>query len=238
MKKRMCKMIAALLLVTVIISLSLVTALALANADYTASLSVSRRKNMVGDEVQFTVHIENTGDEEFIGFNISNSRGGVIASYGILEVGESADIPVIKVFSAAGEFGVKFEVLGISEDEYIDVTTNTVTVTINNPPTPTPQPTPEPTPEPTQEPTQTPEVTLEPTPSKVAVLDEDTEDEQSQTPKEQTDVQSTEPVQEGSGNTVLYIVLGVVGAMLLAAAAVIVVLKRKMNTDKANREIE
>jgi|APSaa5957512622_1039677.scaffolds.fasta_scaffold101518_2 hypothetical protein len=237
MKKRMFRSIAVVIIVTAIISAFALTAFAI-GIDFTASLSVNRRKNMVGDEVQFTVHIVNTGSWDLEEIHISNTRGGVIAEYNeTVEDGESVDIPVIKVFNAAGEFGVKFKVFAGAYGDYKTIETNTVTVTINAPPTPSPEPSPEPTPEPTVEPTPEPtlEPTLEPSPELIAIaVDEDADDEQPQKTSEQAGEKSAQSEQKGSSNTVLYIILGVVGAMLLAAVAVIIVLKRKMKTGKKN----
>jgi hypothetical protein len=251
MKKRISFVCTVLLLVTVLISLSIFPALALGVTDFTASLSVARRMNYVGDEVSFTVHIENTGDYEILNFSISNTRGGVIKSYGELEPGESADIPVTKVFSAAGEYGVKFKVSGSNSETVVFVTTNTVTVTINDLPTPTPEPTPEPTAEPTPEQTPkptlslTPEPTLSstptaepssiqtvddalPTPAQVAVINEENQGGTTLPLEEK----SLEKEESENTNTMLYIILAVVVALLLAAVAVIIVLKQKMKAGK------
>lgn len=237
MKKRVFRTLLAVFLAAVLMSLSIVPVLAI-GIEFTASLSIGRRIYYVGDEVEFTVNVENTDNQGLDGISIYNTRGSTpIASHGHLDAGESVNIPVSKVFNTAGEFGVKFKVVGMRSGETETVTTNTVTATINNPTTPSPEPTPAPTPEltPTPSAEPSPKQTLAaaptPEPTLIAIADEDIEDGQPQTPTAQNVEQSAETEQGEKNNTALYIILGVVGALLLAAAVIIIMKRKKVIKD-------
>ena len=257
MKKRVFIIITAVFLVSALISLFAAPILAgQMDVEFTANLSASDTDIVVGESVNFTVHVVNTGDYDIDQFEIWTMRGGVIATYGKVEDGESADIPFSLKINVTGEFAYQFRVFGSNVDETETVITNAVTITITAPPTPTPeptpaptqQPTPEPTPAPTQQPTPEPILTPTPEPSptqtaaatpepiETAVLAENIENGHSEMQEALTDKQIAGSEPEGKNNTALYIIIGVIGLIVLAGAVIIpIVLSKNKKKPKTGR---
>ena len=249
MKKIILKILPLALIVTALISLFAAPILAGGGMEleFTANLSASDTEIVAGESVNFTVHVVNIGDYDIDQFEIRTMRGGVIATYGKVENLESADIPFSLKINVTGEFAYQFRVTGIKVSLTETVITNAVTITITAPPAPTPepapaptqQPTPEPTPAPTQQPTPEPTLTPTPEPSptqtaaatpepiETAVLAENIENGQSEMQEALTDEQIAGSEPEEKSNTALYIIIGVLGALVVASAIIISLMMRQ-----------
>jgi len=205
MKSKFLKVIAAVVLALVMMFLPIASVHA-DDIEFVVSLSQSRRLNYVGEEVEFTVKVINTDIKMMDELRIYNIGGRTaIATHGSINPGEIVYVAVPKVFDTAGSHSVKFEVKGIRDGVWETVITNTITVTVNEPPAPTPSeratsepsPTATPTPEPTSAPTEEP--TTKPTPAPAAAATPEpapAEDAATETAPESKDEDTPGPADE------------------------------------------
>jgi len=265
--KRNFKIISVLIIALVLMPVFAVPALAdNYGVEFNATLAQTRRLIYAGEAVDFKIHVDNTGTVDLIGFEVAYIDGGPWTSYEGVSAGGSKDLTVTHVFDEAGDYAVRFKVVGKCSsnplDDVMDVT-NIVDVTVSEPPpTPTPEPTEEPTPSPTLEPTEQPteepaeepveEAAGDPEPSEepedepeptqtteetdepVAIAMTDIGEDTGQPPEEKSEAAGAEAKDKGSSDTVLYVIIGVMGAIIVGgAAAMIIILKKKKGRTQA-----
>jgi hypothetical protein len=176
-----------------------------------------------GGVVNFTVEIENTGLVDIELFGIITPDATLAGESGELLSGQSTSVLVPIVFDNAGEYPVELYVVGYNGGDSLTTHTNIITITVSADPKPTASPLP--TPVPTVQPTE------QATPEAVAVA-------QSEQAEPEVEAISNTPEKDGNtaqpknNNTVLYIIIGALGVILLVIFIVIMrIIRKKENGD-------
>ena len=193
--------------------------------EFDAHLSASSTTVDAGDDVLFSIRIENTGENFIEEMVVLNSEEGLISTLGGLPVGGSVSVESLANITETADFN--FIVVcraGLETVESIE--TNTVHITVLEPEESS-----------TQIPTEIPSVEIEPTPSPTF----------SDIPAVEADAVPKEAVADDSAiaakandrsDLPLYIIIGVLGLIVLAGAITLLVIlkKRKKKTSEAKQE--
>lgn len=202
--------------------------------NFNCLLTTDKTEIEVGEEVAFTVAMENTGVDD-LRFEVRNSEGGLMASTEALSPGESGYIVLFANIYETTD--VSFVVVGYAGTYYESKETNVVRITVVEPAeTPTPSPTEETTPEPTEE--STPQPSEEST--STATISPEPEESLEQSPQRTLYKIDTQKDDDG-GNIWFYIILIVLALLIIGAAVAIPLMIRKNNrgntTDRRDEEL-
>lgn len=185
--------------------------------DFNCRLTADKTEIEAGEEVAFTIAMENTGGDSLT-FEVRNSEGGLVASTEALSPGGSGSVITSANIYETTE--VSYVVIGYAGTYSESKETNTVRITVVEPEeSPTPTPTEETTPEPTEESTPTTTITPEPSP---------TPEETLQSP--QPTVYEVETKHKSGNDGIwLYVIIILLGILLVAAIVAIPLLIRRNN---------
>lgn len=183
--------------------------------DFNCRLTADKTEIEAGEEVNFTVAMENIGRDS-LEFEVRNSEGGLMASTEALSPGESGHITTsVNIYETTD---VSYVVVGYAAGTYYESKeTNIVCITVIEPEeSPTPTTTEETTPEPTEESTPTATTATKPSPTPQDTV---------QTP--QPTVYEVETKQESDNGIWLYVIIILLGLLLVAAIVAIPLLLRR-----------
>lgn len=182
--------------------------------DFNCLLTADKTEIEAGEEVVFTVGMENTGGDSLT-FEVRNSEGGLMDSTEALSPGESGHITTsVDIYETTD---VSYVVVGYAGTYYESKETNVVRITVVEPEeSPTLTPTEETTPEPTEESTPTATTAQEPSPTPQDTV---------QTP--QPTVYEVETKQQSDNGIWLYVIIILLGLLLVAAIVAIPLLLRR-----------
>lgn len=212
--------------------------------DFNCLLTTDKTEIEAGEEVAFTVAMENMGSDS-LSFEVRDSEGGLVVSTEALRTGESGYVTTFAHIYETTD--ISYVVIGYAGTYNESKETNVVRITVVEPEeSPTPTPTDEVTPDPTEEATPDPteEATPDPTEesTSTAIVSPAPKEAFQQTPQPTIYEIETAQKNDNNGSSIwLYVILVVLGLLLVAAIVAIPLLIRRYNggnkTDRRDEEL-